>query len=121
MLLPLPLLWCQFSGSCAQCECMHCPSGHWSLSLPPGINWDGFQGVRVIAVPGSPAYARNHGVYLTNEQVGAAPPSRGIPWRCRGLQSFDALCAEVSALLWLLGLGFPEELTGVVLLPGAGA
>lgn len=121
MLLPLPLLWCWFSGSCAQCEYMHCPSGHWSLSLPPGINWDGFQGVRVIAVPGSPAYARNHGVYLTNEQVGAAPPSRGIPWRCRGLQSFDALCAEVSALLWLLGLGFPEELTGVVLLPGAGA
>lgn len=121
MLLPLLLLWCRFSGSCAQCEYMHCPSGHWSLSLPPGINWDGFQGVRVIAVPGSPAYARNHGVYLTNEQVGAAPPSRGLPWRCRGLQSFDALCAEVLALLWLLGLGFPEELTGVVLLPGAGA
>ncbi|XP_030907754.2 L-fucose kinase isoform X7 [Melopsittacus undulatus] len=33
-----------------------------------GINWDGLQGVRVIAVPGSQAYARNHGVYLTDEQ-----------------------------------------------------
>nr|XP_009937262.1 PREDICTED: LOW QUALITY PROTEIN: L-fucose kinase [Opisthocomus hoazin] len=32
------------------------------------IDWDGFQGVRVIAVPGSQAYARNHGVYLADEQ-----------------------------------------------------
>lgn len=59
----------------------------------------------MIAVPGSPAYARNHGVYLTNEQVGAAPPpSRGIPWRCRDPLSLDPLDAEVSARLWLLGL-----------------
>lgn len=120
-MLPLALLWSRFSGSSAQCEYMHCPSGLWSLSLPPEINWDGFQGVRVIAVPGSPVYARNHGVYLTNEQVGAAPPSRGIPWRCRDPQSFDPLGAEVSVLLWLFGLGFPEELTAVILLPGAGA
>ncbi|XP_058702137.1 L-fucose kinase isoform X2 [Poecile atricapillus] len=68
MLLPLLLPWSKFSDSCARCEYVLCPSGHWFLSLPPGINWDGFQGVRVIAVPGSPAYARNHGVYLTNEQ-----------------------------------------------------
>ncbi|NWS25046.1 FUK kinase, partial [Polioptila caerulea] len=56
--------------------CVGSPPGVWVcstdmlLNVPstPGINWDGFQGVRVIAVPGSPAYARNHGVYLTNEQ-----------------------------------------------------
>ncbi|NWV67566.1 FUK kinase, partial [Malurus elegans] len=56
--------------------CVGSPPGVWVcstdmlLTVPstPGINWDGFQGVRVIAVPGSPAYARNHGVYLTNEQ-----------------------------------------------------
>ncbi|NWY90532.1 FUK kinase, partial [Loxia curvirostra] len=56
--------------------CVGSPPGVWVcstdmlLTVPstPGINWNGFQGVRVIAVPGSPAYARNHGVYLTNEQ-----------------------------------------------------
>ncbi|XP_064243132.1 L-fucose kinase isoform X2 [Passer domesticus] len=56
--------------------CVGSPPGVWVcstdmlLTVPsaPGISWDGFQGVRVIAVPGSPAYARNHGVYLTNEQ-----------------------------------------------------
>ncbi|NWY72784.1 FUK kinase, partial [Erithacus rubecula] len=56
--------------------CVGSPPGVWVcstdmlLTVPstPGINWDGFQGVRVIAVPGSPAYARSHGVYLTNEQ-----------------------------------------------------
>ncbi|XP_059337757.1 L-fucose kinase [Ammospiza nelsoni] len=56
--------------------CVGSPPGVWVcstdmlLTVPstPGINWDGFQGVRVIEVPGSPAYARNHGVYLTNEQ-----------------------------------------------------
>ncbi|NXO23926.1 FUK kinase, partial [Cisticola juncidis] len=56
--------------------CVGSPPGVWVcstdmlLTVPstPGINWDGFQGVRVIAAPGSPAYAKNHGVYLTNEQ-----------------------------------------------------
>ncbi|NXP04191.1 FUK kinase, partial [Thinocorus orbignyianus] len=56
--------------------CVGSPPGVWVcstdmlLTMPsaPGINWDGFQGVRVIAVPGSQAYARNHGVYLTDEQ-----------------------------------------------------
>ncbi|KAM8983394.1 L-fucose kinase [Ara ararauna] len=56
--------------------CVGSPPGVWVcstdmlLTVPsaPGIDWDGFQGVRVIAVPGSQAYARNHGVYLTNEQ-----------------------------------------------------
>ncbi|NWI64307.1 FUK kinase, partial [Todus mexicanus] len=56
--------------------CVGSPPGVWVcstdmlLTVPsaPGIDWDGFQGVRVIAVPGSQAYARNHGVYLADEQ-----------------------------------------------------
>ncbi|NXL46302.1 FUK kinase, partial [Podilymbus podiceps] len=56
--------------------CVGSPPGVWVcstdmlLSVPsaPGIDWDGFQGVRVIAVPGSQEYARNHGVYLADEQ-----------------------------------------------------
>ncbi|NWS76184.1 FUK kinase, partial [Crotophaga sulcirostris] len=56
--------------------CVGSPPGVWVcstdmlLTVPsaPGIDWDGFQGVRVIAVPGSQAYARNHGVYLSDEQ-----------------------------------------------------
>ncbi|XP_039707745.1 L-fucose kinase isoform X2 [Pteropus medius] len=53
-----------------------CPPGVWvcstdmrlSVPLNPGISWDGFRGARVIALPGSTAYARNHGVYLTDPQ-----------------------------------------------------
>eukprot|EP00074_Homo_sapiens_P060731 XP_006721225.1 L-fucose kinase isoform X2 [Homo sapiens] len=53
------------------------PPGVWVcstdmlLSVPanPGISWDSFRGARVIALPGSPAYAQNHGVYLTDPQV----------------------------------------------------
>ncbi|XP_075366582.1 L-fucose kinase isoform X2 [Mycteria americana] len=56
--------------------CVGSPPGVWVcstdmlLTVPsaPGIDWDGFQGVRVIAVPGSQVYARNHGVYLADEQ-----------------------------------------------------
>ncbi|NXS61648.1 FUK kinase, partial [Brachypteracias leptosomus] len=56
--------------------CVGSPPGVWVcstdmlLTVPsvPEINWDGFRGVRVIAVPGSQAYARNHGVYLASEQ-----------------------------------------------------
>ncbi|XP_022438932.1 L-fucose kinase isoform X4 [Delphinapterus leucas] len=52
------------------------PPGVWVcstdmlLSVPPnpGISWDGFRGARVIALPGSTAYARNHGVYLMDSQ-----------------------------------------------------
>ncbi|KAM4833721.1 L-fucose kinase [Thomomys bottae] len=33
-----------------------------------GINWDDFQGARVFAFPGSPAYAVKHGVYLTDSK-----------------------------------------------------
>ncbi|XP_064016607.1 L-fucose kinase isoform X2 [Pogoniulus pusillus] len=56
--------------------CVGSPPGVWVcstdmlLTVPsePGIDWDGFQGVRVIAVPGSQMYARCHGVYLADEQ-----------------------------------------------------
>ncbi|XP_035193005.1 L-fucose kinase isoform X2 [Oxyura jamaicensis] len=56
--------------------CVGSPPGLWVcstdmlLTVPsaPGIDWDGFRGVRVIAVPGSQAYARSHGVYLADEQ-----------------------------------------------------
>ncbi|KAM9191648.1 L-fucose kinase [Dugong dugon] len=52
------------------------PPGVWVcstdmlLSVPPnpGIRWDGFRGARVIALPGSMAYARNHGIYLSDSQ-----------------------------------------------------
>ncbi|XP_036130162.1 L-fucose kinase [Molossus molossus] len=52
------------------------PPGVWvcstdmQLSVPPnpGISWDGFRGAKVIAFPGSMAYARNHGIYLTDSQ-----------------------------------------------------
>uniref|UniRef100_A0A8B9SCV9 Fucose kinase n=1 Tax=Apteryx owenii TaxID=8824 RepID=A0A8B9SCV9_APTOW len=56
--------------------CVGSPPGVWVcstdmlLAVPsaPGISWDGFQGVRVIAVPGSQAYARSHGVYVADGQ-----------------------------------------------------
>ncbi|XP_072674103.1 L-fucose kinase isoform X3 [Canis lupus baileyi] len=52
------------------------PPGVWvcstdmllSVPLDPGISWDNFRGARVIALPGSMAYAQNHGVYLTDSQ-----------------------------------------------------
>ncbi|XP_043293993.1 L-fucose kinase isoform X3 [Cervus canadensis] len=52
------------------------PPGVWVcstdmlLSVPPspGISWGGFRGARGIALPGSTAYARSHGVYLTDPQ-----------------------------------------------------
>lgn len=52
------------------------PPGVWVcstdmlLSVPPnpGISWDNFQGAKVIALPGSTTYARNHGIFLTDSQ-----------------------------------------------------
>lgn len=34
------------------------------------MSWEGFTGVRVLALPGDVSYAANHGVYLTDGQVG---------------------------------------------------
>ena len=54
-----------------------CPPGVWVcstdmlLTVPssPKINWDGFDGACVIAVPATQEYARNHGVYKIDKEV----------------------------------------------------
>ncbi|XP_044843401.1 L-fucose kinase isoform X2 [Mauremys mutica] len=56
--------------------CRGSPPGVWVCStdmlltvpLAAEIHWEGFQGARVISVPGSVSYARNHGVYLADQQ-----------------------------------------------------
>ncbi|KAK7891654.1 hypothetical protein WMY93_023617 [Mugilogobius chulae] len=59
--------------------CPGSPPGVWvcstdmMLSIPPDftLSWEGFSGVRVLALPGEVPYAANHGVYLSDEQVNA--------------------------------------------------
>ncbi|KAG8562400.1 hypothetical protein GDO81_015662, partial [Engystomops pustulosus] len=56
--------------------CPESPPGVWICSMDmtltlhtkPRMNWDQFRGARVISLPGTPEYARNHGVYLTDKQ-----------------------------------------------------
>ncbi|XP_067326996.1 L-fucose kinase [Anolis sagrei] len=56
--------------------CRGSPPGVWVcstdmlLAVPsvPKIDWHGFTGARVIAVPGSVSYAKQHGVYLADGQ-----------------------------------------------------
>uniref|UniRef100_A0A7N5ZT94 L-fucose kinase n=1 Tax=Anabas testudineus TaxID=64144 RepID=A0A7N5ZT94_ANATE len=56
--------------------CPGSPPGVWVcstdmiLTVPPDfvLSWDGFSGVRVLALPGDVSYAANHGVYLSNPQ-----------------------------------------------------
>ncbi|XP_005937010.1 L-fucose kinase [Haplochromis burtoni] len=56
--------------------CPGSPPGVWVcstdmiLAVPPdfGLSWDGFSGVRVLALPGDITYAANHGVYLSDSQ-----------------------------------------------------
>ncbi|XP_070686170.1 L-fucose kinase [Pempheris klunzingeri] len=56
--------------------CPGSPPGVWVcstdmiLSIPPDfvLSWEGFSGVRVLALPGDVSYAANHGVYLSDEQ-----------------------------------------------------
>ncbi|XP_033823761.1 L-fucose kinase [Periophthalmus magnuspinnatus] len=56
--------------------CPGSPPGVWvcstdmMLTLPPdfSLSWEGFSGVRVLALPGNMSYAANHGVYLVDEQ-----------------------------------------------------
>ncbi|XP_062442094.1 L-fucose kinase [Rhea pennata] len=63
-------------GTMTRRLCVGSPPGVWVcstdmlLTVPaaPGIAWDGFRGVRVIAVPGSQAYAKSHGVYVADGQ-----------------------------------------------------
>ncbi|XP_056137795.1 L-fucose kinase [Lampris incognitus] len=56
--------------------CPGSPPGVWIcstdmiLTIPThyGIPWEGFSGVRVLALPGDLSYAASHGVYLSDEQ-----------------------------------------------------
>ncbi|KAM7002833.1 LOW QUALITY PROTEIN: L-fucose kinase [Tautogolabrus adspersus] len=56
--------------------CPGSPPGVWVcstdmiLNIPPEfvLSWEGFSGVRVLALPGDVSYAANHGVYLTDQQ-----------------------------------------------------
>ncbi|KAM4018042.1 L-fucose kinase isoform 2-T2 [Anomaloglossus baeobatrachus] len=56
--------------------CPESPPGVWicstdmtlTLKTKPQINWTQFRGARVISLPGTPEYAKNHGVYLADEQ-----------------------------------------------------
>uniref|UniRef100_A0A672PDC4 L-fucose kinase n=1 Tax=Sinocyclocheilus grahami TaxID=75366 RepID=A0A672PDC4_SINGR len=57
--------------------CAGSPPGVWVcstdviLNIPTRqlISWDGFSGVRVVALPGDVSFAVNHGVYLTDAEV----------------------------------------------------
>ncbi|XP_070616674.1 L-fucose kinase isoform X4 [Erythrolamprus reginae] len=63
--------------------CQGSPPGVWVsstdmfLTVPavPEIDWRNFQGVKVIAVPASVSYARQHGVYSVDSQV---PPRKAL-------------------------------------------
>lgn len=72
-ILPLELSGCPCLCSCLLLVGDPClglrPLGNLLTAPLTGISWDNFRGARVIALPGSPAYARNHGVYLTDSQV----------------------------------------------------
>uniref|UniRef100_A0A8C1XN86 Fucose kinase n=1 Tax=Cyprinus carpio TaxID=7962 RepID=A0A8C1XN86_CYPCA len=57
--------------------CAGSPPGVWvcstdvilNIPTPQLISWDGFSGVRVVALPGDVSFAVNHGVYLTDAGV----------------------------------------------------
>ncbi|XP_042336778.1 L-fucose kinase isoform X2 [Sceloporus undulatus] len=76
---PVEALTCNLDNLLAtltQQVCRGSPPGVWVcstdmlLTVPsvPKIDWHGFQGARVIAVPGSVSYASRHGVYLADDQ-----------------------------------------------------
>uniref|UniRef100_A0A3B4ERP8 L-fucose kinase n=1 Tax=Pundamilia nyererei TaxID=303518 RepID=A0A3B4ERP8_9CICH len=48
--------------------CPGSPPGVWVCSTDMILSWDGFSGVRVLALPGDVTYAANHGVYLSDSQ-----------------------------------------------------
>ncbi|XP_034031807.1 L-fucose kinase [Thalassophryne amazonica] len=56
--------------------CRNSPPGVWVcstdaiLTIPSdfGLSWDGFSGVRVVALPGDIFYAASHGVYLCDQK-----------------------------------------------------
>ncbi|RXM34628.1 L-fucose kinase [Acipenser ruthenus] len=48
---------------------LHIPSAPASLNAAClDMCWEGFAGVKVVSLPGDVAYARNHGVFLTDQQ-----------------------------------------------------
>uniref|UniRef100_A0A1A8EKU9 L-fucose kinase n=2 Tax=Nothobranchius korthausae TaxID=1143690 RepID=A0A1A8EKU9_9TELE len=57
--------------------CPGSPPGVWVcstdmiLTVPPdfALSWEGFSGIRVLAVPGDTSYAADHGVYLADSQA----------------------------------------------------
>uniref|UniRef100_A0A3B4AQW3 Uncharacterized protein n=1 Tax=Periophthalmus magnuspinnatus TaxID=409849 RepID=A0A3B4AQW3_9GOBI len=48
--------------------CPGSPPGVWVCSTDMMLSWEGFSGVRVLALPGNMSYAANHGVYRVDEQ-----------------------------------------------------
>ncbi|XP_072674111.1 L-fucose kinase isoform X4 [Canis lupus baileyi] len=84
------------------------PPGVWvcstdmllSVPLDPGISWDNFRGARVIALPGSMAYAQNHGVYLTDSQGFV------LDIYYQGTEAEIQLCARPDGRVPLLSLFF---------------
>lgn len=103
-------------GTMTQQLCRGSPPGVWvcstdmllSLPVEAEIAWDGFQGARVISVPGSVSYARDHGVYLADPQGlvrdiiyqgaetqirGCAGPDGKVPLVC-GIVFFSSETAE---------------------------
>ncbi|XP_053304582.1 L-fucose kinase [Spea bombifrons] len=78
-LAPVESLTCNLDSllnTLRQQLCPGSPPGVWIcstdmvLTLPssPRINWTHFRGACVISVPGTPEYAKNHGVYMMDEQ-----------------------------------------------------
>ncbi|XP_069028897.1 LOW QUALITY PROTEIN: L-fucose kinase [Embiotoca jacksoni] len=75
--------------------CPGSPPGVWVcstdtiFSVPPEfvLSWDGFSGVRVVALPGDVSFAANHGVYLSDQQGGV----RDILYRGTQLQIQQAV------------------------------
>ncbi|XP_028287214.1 L-fucose kinase [Parambassis ranga] len=78
--------------------CPGSPPGVWVcstdmiLSVPPDfvLSWEGFSGVRVLALPGDISYATNHGVYLCDQQGGV----RDIIYRGTEEQIQQAVMAD---------------------------
>ncbi|CAH2323870.1 L-fucose kinase isoform X1 [Pelobates cultripes] len=76
---PVECLTCNLDSLLATMRYQLCPgspSGVWIcstdmvLTLPsnPRIEWAQFRGARVISLPGTPEYAKKHGVYLADER-----------------------------------------------------
>ncbi|XP_043351119.1 L-fucose kinase isoform X3 [Dermochelys coriacea] len=76
---PVEALTCNLDsllGTMTQKLCRGSPPGVWVCStdmlltvpLTAEIDWEGFRGAKVISVPGSISYARNHGIYLADQQ-----------------------------------------------------